>query len=294
MRKLLTILATLALLSISLIAPVTTEATTHSCVSNPSVNQFNGNIMWSQKSPVPWSYHDVKATFDPTVAGFKPCTSSFGADGPSVWVSVEPNYYSGNRTSSTILQIGVTACNNNNAACTYDDDGKLHYFWADGGCNGDTPVATNLGEADTAAHTYEIVYNDFSDTWDLFVDPDGNGGGLKVVEVPYNSSHISCWSQEGTLVTAFGERWDGGDSYADSGDHLNVTNFQFRSESDGYSTWRDPCKNCSLSTSEPWAATGTQCDVSDDGWAQYSGTVYVDDKCDIVGTKSFDLWSQLP
>lgn len=281
-----------ALIALPILAVGTASATYTSCMNASYHNTWNGNNIYSEySSPEPWNYKFVEADIDPTLAGFKPCGGGSGtitsADAALAWVALVPNPFShdGASNTSTILQIGIINCND--ASFTSPDPCSgtgLHYFWSRGGC-GATPEPIDLGAGDTASHNYEIRWID--GVYILYID-----GSVKA-SINQANSLISCWAQDDVSVQVSGEKWDGGDSYADPSDHLNITNIGFRSESDGYSTIRQPCRHCSLSTSTAWTGS-TACSFSDNGEGDINHSPTWDDKCDIVNADSFDIWSTAP
>lgn len=142
------------------------------------------------------------------------CTSADLGHGPSYWVALQPSYDNPEYNNpEAILQIGVIKCQNAiQSACT----GSPRYFWADGGCNGDGPVAIDLGPAPIGGITFAIRHVGNSQYWLTAVPINSNYPTISVYTEP-NSTHIGCWALGGgdsrrVAGAVYCERWDNGDN----------------------------------------------------------------------------------
>ncbi len=258
-----TVVAAAILCVVQAIVPSGTLAETAACEDGVAENRHAGN----DRSVTNWSAFGLKATINPLGATFVPCDGSGGplsADGPEAWVGITSNPADVN----SIVQIGIINCN---APLVGTCDGNsAHYFFADGGCNMNLPLAEDLGSASMAAHEYRIersVLPGGQYRWQFYVDN---------VERKYlleTNASINCWITGDRDADWFGETWDGGDGFADASNKLNFTSAGYRS-SGFQTTWTNP----------GWDAASHCMPGADNSNS-------LDYKCDVTGTDKFTLWS---
>jgi hypothetical protein len=239
-RKLLAALLGAALLLPAMGSPVLASAqpgplvedyshdwTRYPCVNGTPHNRWDGvNLNYGG-----WSARAVYARIDPPnqTDAFAPCTNSFGNDGASAWVAIVPG--TGNEdygSASAIIQIGIINCNG--LAVTACGGGtQFHYFYADGGCLGDLPVAEDLGPANGAEHEYLIYLNKSNSTYYFQID-----GVTRRTLSKYDGA-VSCWIIQDKGVQFSAETTDGGDHYS----YPNSDSYSMRLHFNQPRAWED-------------------------------------------------------
>jgi hypothetical protein len=189
-------------------APVADLAYTN-CDTLSNIGGFGGRDMGH--SYLSYPFRGIKAYMTADL-GLHMCSGPtildpFGLGGSYAWIAVQAPY---NNTNS-IIQIGLVMCNDDvfSNVCT-GHAGQLRYFEAEGGCNGDTPDALDLGQADYGTHLYEVaLWGDGN--WHIKLDSHD-----KVI-LANTDSRISCWTGRSDTTWVFdGERHDGADGWGAS------------------------------------------------------------------------------
>lgn len=176
----------------------------------------------------------VAATIDVYSGEFKPCTENVGNDGPLAWIGLQPSPDSSHYDAG-IIQIGIVNCNTfGKNACV----GTVpHFFWAHAGCNGTVPNIQNLGDADYAAHSYQIFKSGSN-----YI---GTIDGIQEFSLPESDLSISCWSDEPTYALWDVETHDRGDYAGASLSNIKFTNAQYQlSLSSTWKTMGPPSTAC--------------------------------------------------
>lgn len=227
LRRPMAALAALAMLLASLIFPTTILAHNYTCQNATGTNEFVG-----QKIGAGTSFFGVQAGIAPT--NLEACHDSNGLDlaaGASMWIAIVPGQNNIQyRNRDAILQIGVDDCDDiAYPICDPQGAEGLHWFWADGGCNGDAPQPQpidNNPNVSTLNRTYAVYKHWSSPTtyyWSLSIN-----GTVKVAIGPGDPawSHISCWITGDLDIQVMGERWDRGDSWGTPSLQSQFTNIK--------------------------------------------------------------------
>jgi hypothetical protein len=177
-------------------------------------------------------------------------------DGVSTWVALVPGQgNTGYNTAAAILQMGIIDCDYPTDYCN-----GLRWWMADGGCNGDGPIAELMpfvGPADYLPHKYRI--NIYTNDVTFYIDD------TIVFTYPKTDAryqHIACWADGTKDIAILAEKDDGGDNLGALGGYSNAGYFDGMKRRYG-GTWHDltgtTCEylNSYLTRNEGCTAGGT-------------------------------------
>jgi len=210
-----------------------------------------------------------------------PCINSPATDvnlGSMYWIAIVPA--PGNDDCETaeincILQIGVVQCYDALYPGDICDDGgesTEHIFWAEGGCNGASPIVKELGPSVSGGIRLTID-RITGGSWDMYAEDSDTNALLEEIIVLGTNPETDCWaSGTGDNVSAqwYCERWDGNDGCGDDGNKVSFINISHQNSAHN-GTWYEPGEDgygdtltdadCNETTSEDFCDTDQGNDI---------------------------------